>query len=205
MANEIRRFTASDRLNHWLVVIAFFLAALSGLAFFHPALFGLTGLFGGGPQTRVLHPYFGVAVAVLFLGMLLRFGRHNLINKNDRAWLCGIKDVLGNREENVPPAGRFNAGQKLVFWLTFLSILTSLLTGIVFWRTYFEGRFSIETIRIATLLHSVAAVVFLVVIIIHIYAGIWVKGTVRGMTLGTVARNWARKHHLLWFREVTKS
>src|SRR3981189_701158 len=65
--DTIVRYTASDRTNHWLTAIAFVCAGLSGLAMFHPALFGLSGLFGGGPWTRILHPYIGLAMVVAFL------------------------------------------------------------------------------------------------------------------------------------------
>jgi formate dehydrogenase subunit gamma len=65
---EILRYTANQRTNHWLVAILFFMAGLSGLALFHPALFWLSNLFGGGPWTRILHPFMGVLMFVLFLG-----------------------------------------------------------------------------------------------------------------------------------------
>jgi formate dehydrogenase subunit gamma len=65
---EILRYTANQRTNHWLVAILFFMAGLSGLALFHPALFWLSNLFGGGPWTRILHPFMGVLMFLLFLG-----------------------------------------------------------------------------------------------------------------------------------------
>lgn len=71
--NGLRRYIDGDRINHWLVALCFFVAALSGLAFFHPSLYFLTNFFGGGPWARVLHPFFGVAMMLLFIGMFLRF------------------------------------------------------------------------------------------------------------------------------------
>ncbi|MCX4197158.1 cytochrome b/b6 domain-containing protein [Methylobacterium organophilum] len=70
--NEIERYNPSQRTNHWIVAILFVLAALSGLALFHPALFGLSGLFGGGTWTRILHPFIGVAMFVFFLWLAIR-------------------------------------------------------------------------------------------------------------------------------------
>ena len=61
---DLVRYNASERANHWVVGICFILLALSGLAFFHPAFFPLTQLFGGGPWTRILHPYIGVVMAL---------------------------------------------------------------------------------------------------------------------------------------------
>ena len=66
-SRPIVRYTAGQRINHWLVALLFLAAGLSGLALFHPWLFGLSGLFGGGTWTRILHPWFGVAMFVFFL------------------------------------------------------------------------------------------------------------------------------------------
>ena len=70
---DLKRYTASERANHWVVGISFILLGLSGLAFFHPAFFPLTQLFGGPVWTRILHPYVGVIMAVSFLIIFLRF------------------------------------------------------------------------------------------------------------------------------------
>ena len=83
----ILRYNANERSNHWLVAILFFLAGLSGLALFHPALFWLSNLFGGGPWTRILHPFLGVAMFVFFVGLVVRFWRANFITATDRLWL----------------------------------------------------------------------------------------------------------------------
>lgn len=111
MNNQIERYTPSQRSNHWAVAILFVLAALSGLALFHPALFGLSGLFGGGTWTRILHPFIGVAMFVLFLVLALRFAGHNRIEPRDRQWLRQIGDVVNNREDRLPEVGRYNAGR----------------------------------------------------------------------------------------------
>lgn len=201
--NGLRRYSDSDRSNHWMVVLAFIIAGLSGLAFFHPSLFFLTNLFGGGAWARILHPFAGVVMFVLFLGMIVRFAQHNIIGANDKAWLRQWRQILRNREDAAPEVGRYNGGQKVVFWLMVLCLVLLLLTGITFWQPYFRSYFSIGVIRAATLVHSVAAVVLIVGVVVHVYAGIWVKGTMRGMMLGTVANRWARKHHLGWYKEET--
>src|SRR3977135_1162875 len=88
------RYTPGDRTNHWLTAIAFILAALSGLALFHPALFGLSGLFGGGPWTRILHPYIGLFMVVAFALLAVRFWSHNFLQPSDWKWLRQIRDVV---------------------------------------------------------------------------------------------------------------
>ena len=73
------RYDDSERINHWITALLFVLAALSGLAFFHPSLFFFSELFGGGVWTRILHPFLGCAVFIAFLGLYIRFWRQNLI------------------------------------------------------------------------------------------------------------------------------
>jgi formate dehydrogenase subunit gamma len=199
----IERNSPSDRTNHWLVAITFVLLALSGLALFHPALFFLTNLFGGGPWTRILHPFIGVVMLVCFAGLALRFWRHNVIDRNDRRWLSQWRDVMSNREDRLPEVGRYNGGQKVLFWLMVACLVLLLLTGIVIWRPYFAPAFSITVIRAAVLLHAFSAFVLILGIIVHVYAAIWVKGTMGAMTRGTVTAAWARKHHPAWYRQIT--
>ncbi len=204
MKHDIERYTPSQRSNHWAVAILFVLAALSGLALFHPALFGLSGLFGGGTWTRILHPFIGVAMFVFFLVLAIRFAGHNRIEARDRQWLRQINDVVHNREEKLPPVGRYNAGQKLLYWTLVLNMLVLLFSGIVIWREYFSSFFGITTLRLAAVLHALAAFVLIVSIIVHIYAAIWIKGSMGAMLYGTVSRAWARKHHPLWAKEVER-
>lgn len=201
---EIVRYTAGTRINHWIVAISFVLLALSGLALFHPALFWLTNLFGGGPWTRILHPFIGCVMAATFYLLCVKFWRDNHMQQRDWIWLRKIKDVAGNREENLPEVGRYNAGQKLLFFTLVVCLIGLLLSGIVIWRVYFSELFSIGVIRAAALLHAFFGFVLITAIIIHIYAGIWVKGSIRAMTRGVVTPGWAWKHHRAWFREVGK-
>ncbi|MBB4865017.1 formate dehydrogenase subunit gamma [Pseudomonas nitritireducens] len=204
MKKDIQRYNSNERSNHWMVAILFFLAGLSGLALFHPAMFWLTNLFGGGPWTRILHPFLGVAMFLFFMGLVIRFAHHNLVEKRDVQWLKQWRDVVTNREENLPEVGRYNAGQKLLFWTLLLCMLVLLVTGFVMWRAYFSHFFGIDLIRIASLLHAFAAFVLICSILVHIYAGIWVKGSMGAMLYGWVSRGWARKHHAAWLKDVDK-
>src|SRR5689334_20053776 len=111
------RYTPRDRTRHWLTAFAFILAALSGLALFHPALFWLSGLFGGGPWTRILHPYIGLLMVLAFIFLGSHFWKQNYMQPRDWQWLKQYRDVVNNREERLPEVGRYNAGQKLVYWV----------------------------------------------------------------------------------------
>lgn len=198
----IPRYTPSQRTSHWLLAISFFLAALSGLALFHPALFWLSGLFGGGTWTRILHPFLGLLMLLFFVLLAATVARHVRMEPRDFTWLRQIRDVVSSREDRLPEVGRYNAGQKLVFYIAALCLAGLLLTGIVIWRAYFSLYFPVGLIRLASVLHAICALVLICTIIVHIDSAIWVRGSIRAMTRGTVTPGWAWKHHRAWFREV---
>jgi formate dehydrogenase subunit gamma len=198
----ILRYTANERTNHWLVAIAFVLAALSGLALFHPALYWLSHAFGGGPWTRILHPIIGLLMALAFLFLSFAVWKDNRMQARDWKWLRQMKDVVNNREERLPEVGRYNGGQKLLFFVIVICMLGLVLSGIVIWRAYFSMYFPVQVVRFASMLHALSALVLICAIIVHIYAGVWIKGSIHAMTRGTVTPGWAWKHHRAWFRET---
>jgi len=199
----VDRYTTGARINHWITAASLVLLALSGLALFHPSLYWLTGLFGGGSTTRIIHPWIGVVLFFGFCGLFLRFWRLNLWEHTDNVWLAKIRDVLSpDHEENLPEVGKYNAGQKLVFWSMSLLIIVLISSGIVIWDQYFGPYFTVEQKRIAVVVHATAAVVAICVWIIHVYAAIWVRGTISAMTRGHVTGGWAWRHHRRWLREL---
>jgi formate dehydrogenase subunit gamma len=200
----LQRYKDGDRMNHWFIALMFVLAGLSGLAFFHPSLFFLTHLFGGGPWARILHPFMGVLMFLSFAGLFAKLWKDNVVNDADRQWKQHMGDMLRGNKAAMPPVGKYNYGQKMVFWVMVFSLLVLLVTGLMFWRPWFAPYFPIDLLRVAVLLHSIAAVALVAATIMHVYAAIWVKGTVRAMTRGTVTESWAKTNHALWHREVTK-
>ncbi len=201
----LQRYADGTRMNHWVLAICFFLAGLSGLAFFHPSLFFLSGLFGGGTWTRILHPFFGVVMALSFAAIFVQLWRDNILNATDREWMGKMGDMLKGDKSGMPPVGRYNAGQKMVFWLMAVSLLVLLITGFMFWQPWFSGLVPITLTRLAVLLHAFSAVVLILSLVAHIYAAIWVKGTTRAMTRGTVTEAWAKQNHPLWYKEMTQN
>lgn len=197
----ILRYGWFSRLNHWIIAISFVLLVLSGLALFHPFFWGFTGLFGGPTMTRILHPFIGVFMTVFFLILAVRFFKESLIRRHDIQWLRQINDVLSNRDERLPPVGKNNAGQKLVYWIMVLCVPLLLVTGIVIWQPYFADDMPITVLRLGALLHALVAFLAIITLIIHIYSGIWVKGSVRAMVQGRVSKAWAKHHHSLWYEE----
>ena len=202
--DAIERYVYGERAAHWLLALFFFLAGLSGLAFFHPSMFWMTNLFGGGPWTKILHPFLGLVMAVFFFFLAFRVVHHNTIDQNDVEWLKHAHLVMAGHEEGIPPAGRYNAGQKVLYWLLALCMLGLVVTGFVFWRPYFADLFPIWLVRLSTLLHAVAAVGLILLVLGHIYMSIWTSGSIRAMTQGWVTRRWAQIHHPGWYREVMR-
>jgi formate dehydrogenase subunit gamma len=198
----VDRYTAGARVNHWITATSLVLLALSGLALFHPSLFFLTGLFGGGQWTRAIHPWIGVLLFFSFAGLFIRFWRANLWKSEDGTWLARLRDVLAGNDEKLPEVGKYNAGQKAVFWGMSILIITLITSGFVIWEQYFSEYTTINQKRIAVLIHALAAVVIICVWIVHVYAAIWVRGTIGAMTRGRVTGGWAWRHHRKWLREL---
>ncbi len=201
--DKLPRFTAAERTNHWLVAITFFLAALSGLAFFHPFFYPLDQFFSGGVWTRILHPFFGVVLILLFAAMFARFYRLCAMTPSDWEWLGHLRDIINGDERNMPPAGKLNGGQKMLFWLLTICMLLLILSGIVIWRAYFSFLFPLWAVRLAAVVHAAAGWVMVLLIIGHIYMAIWTRESMDAMLYGLVRKAWAKQHHPLWFREMT--
>ncbi|MFT3731549.1 MAG: formate dehydrogenase subunit gamma [Hyphomicrobium sp.] len=198
----LTRNSTITRLNHWLTAACFILLMLSGLAMFDPLLYWLSNLFGGGAWTRMVHPWIGCVLLVSYLGLIIQFWRDNLPTRSDVEWMKAIDKVIANKEEGVPEVARFNAGQKFVFWSMTLLVPALFITGLVIWEYYFGEATSIPVQRAALLIHSLCAVAAIIVWIVHVYAAIWVRGSMRAMTQGWVTPGWAWRHHRKWFRSL---
>lgn len=198
---DLQRYTASERANHWVVGISFILLALSGLAFFHPAFYPLTQLFGGGVWARILHPFIGVLMAVSFLSIFLRFRSLNAMTQTDWDWVGRVREMVDGNDHNMPEQGKYNGGQKAMFWAMSVCMLLLFVSGIMLWRAYFS--FPVDLVRLGAVVHAAIAAIMIAMIFVHVYAALWVRGTVRAMVYGTVTRAWAKQHHRAWYRQVT--
>ncbi len=136
---EVRRYGPWTRANHWLTAACLILLLISGLGFFHPSLYFLTGLFGGGQTARFLHPWIGVALFCSFFVLFLRMVRLNLPKREDAVWISHPGEILAGREEELPELGKYNAGQKFVFWAMTGLICVLIVSGIMMWEQYFDG------------------------------------------------------------------
>jgi formate dehydrogenase subunit gamma len=111
---------------------------------------------------------------------------------------------VANRAKDLPEIGKYNIAQKYLFWTLVVIIPTLMASGFIIWQPYFAPVFAIGLVRFAVLIHALAAFIAIMTIIVHIYAGIWTRGSIRAMTRGTVTVAWAKHHHPAWYKEVSR-
>jgi formate dehydrogenase subunit gamma len=202
MTERIVRFSFTERAVHWMAAISFLYAALTGLALWTPSLFWIASVFGGGEAVRRWHPWSGVVFAVV-LGLMFRsWARDMKLDSDDRVWLRGAHRYAAHDHEGLPEPGRFNAGQKMLFWTQAVAALLLFASGVVlYWPELMPRGLRL----VSVLVHPAAATVAIAGIIVHVYMGIAaVPGALRGMVDGWVTAGWARAHHPKWYREVAK-
>ena len=200
---ELLRHPVYTRVLHWSVAIFFILSLLTGFAIYSPWLFyWITPLFGGGPRTRALHPWFGLLFEVFFLFQFLNWVAPMAWREADRRWVKRMRQYVTNENATEPEdVGFFNGGQKLYFWAIVVSGVLFLITGLLIWFDDVVGRW---IVAISYVIHDLAALLMLAGFIIHIYEGTAHQpGTFRSMIDGTVTERWAWTHHPAWYRTVT--
>ena len=200
---NIRRFSVFERVTHWFTVILFLLLALTGLILLYgrfvliPVLgadgFGLTA-----SACKEAHNLFGPMFLVAMLMMFVTFVKDNIYARGDMTWLLKGGGMLGGGHVS---AGRFNAGEKIWFWIAILGGLVLSVSGLVLDLAVFgQGR---EVMGISHVLHGIAALVVISVSFGHTYlATVGVEGAFGSMTNGYVDEAWAKSHHDRWYAEV---
>ncbi len=197
MSNQpmIVRHKLIDRICHWVIVFVGLVTFLTGFAFFFPSFQWLSGIVGTPQLAKVMHPFFGIAMCVLLAVMLLRYYNHNKWNRYDLPWMKAIVWVLLQKEENIPPVGHYNPGQKMLFRSFVVFVLAFIVTGFMMWQPYFAPMFSAEAVNWATLIHSACGILMLIALMVHVWMACWIEGSITGMLYGKVSKAWARKHH----------
>lgn len=196
---EIQRYNLRERLIHWTVALSFLFLLLTGLALYSTRLYWLASLFGGGTNIRIWHPYAGAVFFLAVTIMTASWRRCLWMYPEDWEWLRYSWSYITHKE-GIPESGRFNGGQKALFWMLAFSGLALLLSGIVLW---FPERFSWK-LRLASILtHEVFSIVAMGCIIVHLYMGLFASpGSLRAMVEGKVTAAWAKTHHARWYRRV---
>lgn len=199
----IERWTRFERIMHWYVAILFIILAVTGLSLLYGRsalipVFGKDGFAAYAEVAKALHNYLGPFFAVGTILMGVRWFRDNLPIKADWEW---AKTAGGMWGEGRPPAGKANAGEKLMYWQFVVTGLALVVTGFVLdFPTFGQTR---EVMQWSQVIHAVAAIIAIVTAFGHMYmALIGVEGALEGMVNGRVDINWAEQHHDLWYQEL---
>ncbi|HEY4855540.1 MAG TPA: formate dehydrogenase subunit gamma [Xanthobacteraceae bacterium] len=200
------RFNGFERLLHWMTASCFIVLAISGLnvTFGKELLLPWMGpdAFSTWSQwAKYAHNYlsfpFTMGVVLIFLMWL----PGNFPNKVDVEWLKEGGGIVGHKH---PPAYRFNAGQKMVYWLQVLAGGALAVSGYLLMFPFYGT--NIADMQIAEIVHGIVAVLFVAIMLGHIYIGtIGMEGAFEAMWDGTVDANWAKEHHSLWLEQEEKS
>ncbi len=218
----VTRFNEFERFVHWLVAGSFVVLALTGLDILY-GRYVIRPVIGGWAFAKLtywgelLHDYLAFAFMLGIVLMFLMWVKGNLPSKADWAWLKRGGGLF-TRTAGEPPAWKFNAGQKILFWLVVLGGISISLSGLAllfpFRFHWFSGTFAVLNLfgahlptaltplaetQLAQLWHAAVALMFIALIIGHIYLGtLGMEGAFASMASGDVDANWAKEHHPLW-------
>lgn len=203
---KVQRYGVSERLVHTAAGVSYLYLLLTGLAFWTPSLYWLAVILGGGYLSRVLHPWVGLIFMAAVVWMWAVWRRDMRITAEDRVWRKAIGSYVRNEDTGVPPAGRFNYGQKMLFWIMAWGGAALLLSGVVMWFVA-SVPWELRVVRLlATLVHAVAALLTIGGFIVHVYMGVAVVPEgLSAIVHGDVPEEWARRHHALWVADSTSA
>lgn len=193
------RYAFGERLVHASAAISYVYLLLTGMAFWSPAFYWLAIGLGGGYLSRGLHPWVGLVFALVVGRMFVMWRGQMRTTDADRAWRRAMAHYVRNEDDRVPPAGRFNFGQKQLFWVMSWAALVLLASGIVLWVPQSFPPALAWVREVSILAHAVAALVTMGAFIVHLYMGLAVvPGGLHAILHGDVSDEWARHHHPLW-------
>jgi len=202
---HVLRYTFHERAVHLIVAVTCVYLVLSGLALHTPFLFWMSSVLGGSASMRFFHPILGLLYFVFLVYMWWMWRRDLLFNQADKGWMENMEAYITNHDDDLPPIDRWNAGQKIFFWMMMVSGIGLVVSGFVLWFPEYVP-WKLQWIKfLAILLHASCAYVSIGGLMIHLYMGIFlVKGGFRQIVTGDATRAWAGYHHRLWLARVTK-
>jgi formate dehydrogenase subunit gamma len=199
------RFNAFERFVHWMTAFCFILLALSGLniTFGRELLIPLLGpeAFASFAQwAKYAHNYLSFPFTLGVVLMFLMWVAWNFPSGVDVQWVKEGGGIVGSKH---PPARRFNAGQKAIYWVVVLGGGAAAVTGYLLMFPFYVT--DISGMQTAQMVHGIVGVVFIAIMLAHIYIGtIGMQGAFEAMGKGEVDVNWARQHHSLWLEKEAK-
>jgi formate dehydrogenase subunit gamma len=203
---RVLRYSFQERWVHWLAAFSYIYLMLTGLAFWSPWLFWIAITLGGGTVSRELHPWVGLLFSVGVLLMYQKWSAQMRKTKEDDAFWHAIGHYIRNEDDQVPSAGRFNAGQKLLFWGFFWCGVALLVSGVILWFPNWIP-WSLRYLRyFAVLIHPIAALLTIGLFIIHVYMGTAMeRGAFGSVIRGDVSTSWAKRYHRVWYDQLTRN
>lgn len=200
----IERFSVADRVAHWSMGLSFVALALSGLilAAGRKLLLPLVGyeFFSSiALACKNVHAFLGPIFMLSLAYFIARYFRDNLPRRHDLDWLRKAGGMFSRKHV---PSGRFNAGEKTLFWglVCGFSVILCASGLILDFPNFAQGR---SLMQDATIIHLAIAFLAIAASLFHVYLGTaGVKGAYRAMRRGTVDESWAREHHEIWYDEV---
>jgi formate dehydrogenase subunit gamma len=199
---KILRFKAFERFSHWLTAVSFVVLGLTGLniTFGKIVLLPLIGpeaFSNVSEAAKYVHNFTSFAFVAGLILIAVIFFRDNLFEKVDADWL---KQGGGFIKSRHAPAGRFNLGEKLVYWLSLGAGVAVSASGFLLLFPFFGT--DIADMQVAQVIHAVVAVLFIALILGHIYIGtVGMEGAFEAMGTGEVDLNWAKEHHDRWLAQ----
>lgn len=203
---RILRYQFHERLTHWIAGFSYLYLLFTGLGFYSPWLQWLLVAFGGGQGSRILHPWIGLIFVAAVLYMYAMWVGQMHITQTDKAWWNSIGYYIRNEDDKMPPAGRYNAGQKLLFWGFFVFGLLLFLSGLVLWFPEYIP-WSLRFLRYtAVIVHVGSALITIGLFMLHVYMGVFAeRGAFGSVIRGDVSAEFARRYHPGWYEEVVRS
>ena len=203
---RVLRYTFHERATHWVAAFSYIYLLITGLAFWSPWLFWLALLLGGAQLSRILHPWAGLLFSAAIIGMLVMWGKQMRTTQADKAWWRSLHFYITNQDDKMPAAGRYNAGQKSLFWGFLFSTFFLLLSGVTLWFTE-QVPWNLRVLRyISVLVHPIAALVTIALFMIHIYMSVFAeRGAFGSIIRGDVSEKFAKRYHPTWYEELVRS
>jgi formate dehydrogenase subunit gamma len=202
---RVVRYSLAERLVHTAAAVSYVYLLLTGLAFWTPGLYWIATVLGGGYVSRAVHPFVGLFFAVVVARMYLMWRRDMRTSAADRAWRRAMAAYIRNDDAHVPAAGRFNFGQKQLFWIMVAGGAGLLVSGLILWIPQTVPSSQRWLLEVAILLHAVSALATIGGFIVHLYMGLAVvPGGLHAILHGDVSEAWARHHHRDWFDDAAR-
>ncbi|MFH0303341.1 formate dehydrogenase subunit gamma [Bradyrhizobium sp. 31Argb] len=202
---KVLRFRALERFSHWLTAVSFVVLGLTGLniTFGKVLLLPVVGpeAFSSISQAaKYVHNFTRAAFVVGLVLITVIFFRDNLLKKVDIDW---VRQGGGFIKLKHAPAGRFNLGEKLVYWLSLVAGVAVSVSGFLLLFPFYGT--DIAQMQLAEVVHTLVAILFIALILGHIYIGtVGMEGAFEAMGTGEVDLNWAKEHHDIWLAEQLK-